>query len=424
MKKIITFLLLFSTLVARPQLPDHVYKPNIRTVKLYKAGDIYSYPVMGLNSADLLELHFDDLDASAKNCYYTYQLCNADWTPSELQPFDYIRGFQSMRITTYRYSSLSFTKYTHYQATLPDKNCMPFKSGNYLLKVFLNNDTSDLLFTKRFMVVDTRISIGAQLLKPFNLQLALSNQRIQIGVSTTNAQINAFSPQDLKVVVLQNNTWATAMMINKPNIYRGNYYEYNDDAISFPAGKEWRWVDLRTMRLRSDRVAKIVDTSKRVDIYVQPDVERKAQMYVYYHDLDGIYTVENADGNNPDWQSDYAYVHFTYVPPGNQAYPGSDLYLFGELTNYTADDASRMTFNPDKGAYEGTLFLKQGYYNYSYVMVAPDEDGRNRITLANTEGNYDVTENTYTILVYYKAFGARYDELLGYTQFSTLGSRR
>jgi hypothetical protein len=28
-----------------------------------------------------------------------------------------------------------------------------------------------------------------------------------------------------------------------------------------------------------------------------------------------------------------------------------------------------MIFNADRGAYEKTLFLKQGYYNYSYVTI-------------------------------------------------------
>src|SRR4029077_2597521 len=198
-----------------------------------------------------------------------------DWSPAALQPFDYIKGFQSNRITTYRYSSISATKYTHYQATVPDRNCVPVRSGNYLLKVFLNSDTSELLFTKRFLVIDSRVSVAAQILKPFNAQLSITDQRVQVGISTINAQINTLSPQDLKVVVLQNNIWPTAVTSNRPNIYRGNYYEYNDDAMSFPAGKEWRWIDLRSMRLMSDRMQKIVDTAKRIDIYVKPDGERK-----------------------------------------------------------------------------------------------------------------------------------------------------
>jgi hypothetical protein len=287
----------------------------------------------------------------------------------------------------------------------------------------LNNDTSAVLFTKRFLVVDSRVSVAAQVLQPFNIQLSRTDQRVQVAVSTVNSQINTLSPQDLKIVVLQNNIWPTAATVNRPNIYRGNYYEYNDDATAFPAGKEWRWVDLRSLRLMSDRVQKIVDTAKRTEVYVKPDGERKAQIYVYYHDLDGIYTIENSDGDNPYWQSDYGYVHFTYMPPGNQAYAGRDLYLFGELTNYTADDNSRMVFNPDKGAYEGTLLLKQGYYNYTYVSVDPKDKSANRFSIASTEGNFDITENNYTVLVYYKAFGARADELIGYAQVNSVNVR-
>ena len=138
------------------QLPDHIYHSNIRSVKLYNHGYIYSYPVMTLNSNDQIELHFDDLDADSKNYYYTYQLCNADWTPANIQTYDYIKGFQTTRISTYRYSSIAYTRYAHYQAIIPDRSSTPSRSGNYLLKVFLNGDTSRLVFTKRFLVVENK----------------------------------------------------------------------------------------------------------------------------------------------------------------------------------------------------------------------------------------------------------------------------
>lgn len=420
MKNILVFLLLCGVMTVQAQIPDHIYQPNIQSVKLFKYGDIYGYPVLRLNSADQLELHFDDMETNIKNYYYSFQLCNADWTPSNLQTFDYIRGFQSTRITTYRNSSISITRYTHYQATLPDRSSVPTKSGNYLLKVFLNNDTSALVLTKRFLVIDSKVAVAAQMMQPFNIQLSRTDQRVHIAVSTVNSQINTFSPQDLKVVVLQNNIWPTAATVNRPTIYRGNYYEYNDDATTFAAGREWRWVDLRSMRLMSDRVQKIVDTAKRIDIYVKPDAERRGQIYVYYRDLNGIYTLENSDGNNSFWQSDYAWVHFTYVPPARQAYAGKEVYLFGELTNYALDDAARMEFNSELGVYECTRYLKQGYYNYTYVSVDSKEKVTDRFSFANTEGNFNTTENNYTVLVYYRAFGARADELIGYALLNSI----
>ncbi|MBL7724251.1 MAG: DUF5103 domain-containing protein [Chitinophagaceae bacterium] len=422
MKKSLSLLLLLAPLCLRSQIPDHIYRGNIQTVKLFKYGDIYGYPVLALNSNEQLELHFDDMDGDVKYYYYSFQLCNADWTPANIQTFDYIRGFQSNRISTYRTSSIVQTRYTHYQAILPERNSAPIRGGNYLLKVFLNDDTSKLVFTKRFLVVNKKASVSGQVLQPFNGSFFQTHQRVQASISTAAGQINAFSPQDLKVVVLQNNIWSTASLIDRPTVFRGNYYEYSDEEnTTFAAGKEWRWIDLRSLRLRSDRVLKIIDSdsSNRTDIYVNPDIERRQQLYVYYRDLNGIYTIENTDNANPYWQSEYAWVHFTFAPAGKRPYEGRSVYLFGELTNYTQDDNSRMIFNEEKGMYEKALFLKQGFYNYSYVTVS-DKKQRDIIpSLENTEGNYWGTENSYTILVYFRSFGARADELIGYTSINS-----
>jgi hypothetical protein len=415
-------LLLFSA--TRAQIPDHIYKPNIRSVKLFNAGDMYSYPVLRLGSGEQFEMHFDDLDADVKYYYYSFQLCDADWKPSRLQSFDYIQGFQSNRITLYRNSSIVGTRYTHYQANLPERSSVITRSGNYLLKVFLNDDTSKLVFTKRFLVVNPKTVVSAIITQPFNANYFQTHQRLQISVGTASSQLNPFSPQDLKIVILQNYNWSTASLLDRPTIFRGNYYEYSDEEhTSFPAGKEWRWIDLRSLRLLSDRMQRIVDndSTNRIDVWVQPDAERRQQIYVYYRDQNGVYSIENRDNANPYWQSDYAWVHFTYAPPGNRAYEGRSVYIFGELTNYEQNDASRMTFNEEKGVYEKELYLKQGYYNYSYVTLTDRKDVQ--ASYENTEGNYWGTENAYMVLVYYRPFGARADELIGFTRLNSAFQR-
>jgi hypothetical protein len=87
------------------------------------------------------------------------------------------------------------------------------------------------------------------------------------------------------------------------------------------------------------------------------------------------------------------------------------VYLFGELTNYASDTSGKMVFNKERGAYEKTLLLKQGYYNYAYVTKPLS--GKGLPDFSQTEGDYWGTENSYTILVYYRPFGARADELIG-----------
>jgi len=426
MKKYIFIFCFYLPVLCNAQLPDHTYQENIRTIKLHKYGDIYSYPVLALGSTDMMELHFDDMDGGYKNYYYCFQLCNTDWTPANIQTYDFIRGFLTNRITNYRNSGLVQTRYTHYQAQLPEKYSIPTRAGNYLLKVFLDDDTSKLVFTRRFLVYNKKTNVSAQITQPFNADYFQTHQRIQVGVSTTEGQISAFSPQDLKIVVLQNYIWSGARVIDRPTFFRGNYYEYSDNEnLTFPSGKEWRWVDIRSLRLMSDRVMHLKDDdpSGRIDVWVKTDGERSRQLYIYYRDINGLYTVENKDGNNPYWQSDYAWVHFTYAPPGNRQYPGQNVYLFGELTNYAQNENTKMVFNDTTGVYEKALYLKQGYYNYTYITSSGKSENGVAPVYTNTEGNYWETENNYLVLVYFRPFGGRSDELVGFANLNSVFQR-
>jgi hypothetical protein len=392
--------------------------PNIGTVKLSRLGEQTSFPMINVNSTEGLELHFDDFDNRYKNYYYTFELRNADWSPTILKPFEYLKGYLNVRITTYRNSSIATTRYIHYQASVPDRTCYPNRSGNYLLKVYLNNDTSQVVFTRRMVVVNTLSSVAAQVQQPFNADLFRTAQKLSIVVQTDN-RIQTMGPSDLKVVALQNKNWQSALYLNQPTIYRGNYYEYSDEAFTaIPAGKEFRWIDLRSLRLMSDRMASLENRSDTTTVFVKPDPPRNSQVYIYYNDLNGSFTSENLEEMNPYWQSDYAWVHFSYFPAGNRPIPGSDLYLFGEFTNFAADNTGKMEFNQDRGAYEKTLFLKQGYYNYLYVTQP--SGGHGYPDMSQTEGNYWGTENSYVILVYYRPFGARADECIGYAVLNSV----
>lgn len=406
--------LLISSQYIYSQSPDSIYVNNIKTAKLYTYGNQLSLPVINLASGEQVELHFDDMDADVKYYYYTYQLCNNDWTPVNLSQFDYLKGFTQMRITNYRYSSIAYTRYTHYQAIIPDRSSYPIKSGNYILKVYLDGDTSKLAFTKRLMVVDNKAAILAKVVQPFAPEYFRTHQRIQF---TVDAKVlESFNPQQVKVVVLQNYRWDNAVKNLAPTFIRGNVLEFNSpDKAVFGGGKEWRWLDLRDFHLQSDRVLTADYKKNSTDIYVRPDGPRGAQRYVYYRDFNGMYSVEAIRGLNPFWEADYATVHFTFVPPNGVAYPKNDIYLFGQLTNYNYADSLKMIFNPDKGVYETHLFMKQGYYDYNYVGIDKD----NPSIKSEFDGNYYETENLYTILVYYKSFVGRSDELIGVATFDS-----
>jgi hypothetical protein len=88
--------------------------------------------------------------------------------PPMLSQFDFIKGYSQVRISTYRLSSVAYTRYTHYQAFLPDRNCVPTRSGNYILKVFRDGDTAKLIISKRMLVVDQKSTTAALIQQPFD----------------------------------------------------------------------------------------------------------------------------------------------------------------------------------------------------------------------------------------------------------------
>jgi Domain of unknown function (DUF5103) len=403
------------------QEPDKIYKSYIATAQLYAYGDQTQLPIYTLGGDTKIQLDFDDLEGGYKNYYYTYQLCDYDWKPNDmLQTFDYIKGFTQNRITNYRYSSIALTKYTHYQALLPDRNSMPLKSGNYLLKIFLDGDTSKLVFTKRLLVVDPKSTVSASVIQSLGTNNFTSNQKVRFFANI--GELNAFSAaQQVKAVVLQNNNWATAQRDIKPTFVRGGVLDYSSDLVAnFPGGKEWRWLDLRNFSLQTDRVETANYGKTTTDIFLKPDVDRSAQRYIYYPDYNGAFNIVTYQFINPFWQSDYATVHFSFAPPNGTAFEGKDIYLDGQLTGFGKNEKYKMVFNAEKGLYETNIFLKQGYYTYAYTLA--DKAGTD---YTNTlEGNYWDTENNYTILIYYKSFTDRVDQLIGVSQINSRRERQ
>jgi len=377
-------------------------------------------PIYTIGAEDRIQLDFDDFEGRLKNYYYSYVLCDYNWQPVNLNPFDYIKGFTVNRISTYRYSSIAFTRYTHYQAILPEKNAaVPTRSGNYLLKVFLDGDTSKAVFTKRMYVLDPKAGIAAEVVQPFTPQLFNTHQRLKFAVTLKG--INAFSAaQQVKAVVMQNNRWNTTQRDISPTYTRGNTLEYNSENIAvFEGGKEWRWLDLRSFRLQSDRVETAKYSNDRTDIFLKADADRRAQRYVYFPDYNGMYNISTTESINPSWQGDYASVYFTYIPPNGVPYPSADLYLSAAFTGYAKTDQWKMKYNADKGMYEITAFLKQGYYNYEYLLK--EQGGERKET--RMEGNYWETENNYTVFLYYKSFTDRSEQLIGISQVNSRRDR-
>jgi len=288
-----------------------------------------------------------------------------------------------------------------------------------LVKVYLDGDTSKLVFTKRLLVVENKASVSAAVVQLLGAQNFRTYQKVRFSVVTND--LNAFSAaQQVKAVVLQNNRWDMAQRDIAPTFVRGNVLDYSNENIAqFPGGKEWRWLDLRSFKLQSDRVDHADYGKTYTNMYVVKDVDRSAQRYVYYPDYDGMYNIITYESYNPFWQGDYATVKFSFEPRDGKPYEGKNIYLAGAFTGFEPSEKYKMRFNESTGLYEVSVFMKQGYYSYTYLLA--DENGVDQTN--PLEGNYWETENNYTILIYYKSFTDRTDRLIGIGRVNSLNNR-
>jgi hypothetical protein len=75
-----------------------------------------------------------------------------------------------------------------------------------------------------------------------------------------------------------------------------------------------------------------------------------------------------------------------------------------------------MIFSPEEKGYILKKPMKQGFYDYAFATWAKKEE---KLDFMETEGSWYETENEYQIFIYYRPFGARYDEVIGYQVFNS-----
>ena len=399
--------------------PDSIYQNSIHTVLIHPMNKPLAIPVVSLAEPISLLISFDDFKNEYQDYYFSVELRNADWTAVEMSAFDYLQGFNQNKISKFSVSSIATQRYYHYEFSFPNAQARPTQSGNYILKVFKNDNSNELVFTRRFFVTEDAVSMAATVQEPFDAQISKTHQKIQLVLDVK--KIPFFQTDQIKATIIQNYRYNDALTLAVPNFIRGNLLEYNsEDQFIFPAGKEARWLDIQNLRLRSDRIADINSKEKTTIITVKPDLSRASIAYYTFNDLNGGFMISNTESLQSENQNDYATVNFTYMPKDKISFMGQKLYLAGALTNNILNKEAEMIFDPALGYYKKSLLLKQGYYSYNYILR--DKEGSNPMNdFTETEGNHWETENNYSIMVYYRPPGARYDHIIG---FSTINSRQ
>jgi len=387
---------------------DVVYDENIHAVKFHLTGFPLTQPLIDLGSNATFSLTFDDLQDDVRDIYYTIIHCDADWKRSDLATMEFLDGFEEEQFERYDFSVNTLTEFTNYQLTLPNERSRWTKSGNYILVVYGNEDEITPLFTRRFMVIDPSVRIIPEMVRPANVQKGKSHQELDFEVIFEG--INVDDPKkEIQAAILQNGRWDNAVMDLPPQfIFRDRVvYDYQDKIV-FPAGKEFRFIDLRSFSFKSEGIAAIDEYQDIYEITLTPEPSRAFRPYLFIKDINGNFTVGNREEDYNLLRSDYGLVLFSIEK--NMPFYDADVYLFGKMTDWKIDKKYEMAYSEKLGLYAVDVLLKQGYYNYSYAVV---KKGTDITDLSELEGDWFETENEYTILVYYRPFGSRYDQLVG-----------
>lgn len=395
-------------------LVDTVIDKRVATVLLRRAGEWTSYPIIRFNSLENVIVSFDDFAGGFKTYTYGIVHCNADWTPSELPTTQVFNGLPENQVQTNRPSVNTLQRYSAYQFTWPENGPKPLLAGNYAILIYRDYDKSQAVAVRRVYVYDTRMGVSMNIRRSNISELRNSHQEVDFTVSLAGA--NVLRPyEQIKVYLSQNFRPDRVLTGVQPTFIRNNELVYDfEDVNSFPGGSEFRQFDIRTLRTQGLHVNRIYSDSNH-RVYLNSDRATSHQSYSFVQDLNGQAAIGFREGAGIARDEDYAYVTpellSSELPPG-------DIYVYGELTGWKVEPGAKLRFDSKTQSYYTRLYLKQGFYDYTYVAV----DAAGGVSEVGIEGSYFQTENTYICLVYFRPIGERYDLLVGYSRTNTLNS--
>ena len=386
------------------------YLDAIRTVQFFPAGEEGNLPILTLGTADKLLVSFDDLRGDVRNYYFSIEHCDANWQPSRLHAMDYATGFNEDSIEDYRTSQGTFQKYTHYSFSFPNEYIAPKVAGNYLLKVYEDADKDRLVLTRKFYVVRPLIQVDTKIGPSLRAQNRLSHQKLDVVIRSSAVSMS--NPhRDVQVHVLQNQREDNMQVLTKPMFMSNEEVKYNSsETLDFRGNNEFRYLDIRSTKSASAQVLSL-DADTAVHATLFPDRDNSHSVYGSTYDENGKFFIRNMDHADENYQSDYAYVTFSLQT--NQS-PDGDIYVVGGFNNYNRTDENRLRFDEESQSWQVTLPLKQGLYDYEYVVQTRDGQV---LTDAFSNSFFD-TGNDYLVLVYHRRTGTYWDEILGVGKIS------
>ena len=405
---------IFSLLLILPCLAtaqvQRIYDENVKTLTVVVDDDPTLPPILSLGKRHTLSIEWDEMSHDYHRYVYHLQHCNAEWEPTDgIFESDYMSGLNNQLVEEYEKSFNTTQIYTHYRLRLPSQQLRPLISGNYCLQIFHEDDdmSEDTpVLEVQFCLYENVASIRTQVSSNTDVDFNRDHQQVTLGIGY--GILNVIDPQrELKVVVFQNRRWDNRVTGLVPNIRNNAGIEFTHNRnLIFAAGSEFHRFEI----LDIHRTSMGVERMDWFDPYYHATLfaEQPQHNYTSIKDQNGVYVLRSSDDIDDATTAEYVVVHFFLHTP---RLPGGDVYVCGLWTGEPFSPDCKMEYDEINKQYHAAVLLKQGYYSYQYRQ----QDG----ATARTEGDFYQTENEYSVLVYYRGQGARYDRLVGYSVTNT-----
>ena len=388
------------------------YKPEVQTVLLFADDNQLNDPIIPLDDMmGRLTLSFDIIDGEGEVLNYTFIHCSHDWRPTDIQRMQYVSGYESDRLDDFAFSRNTLIEYVNYQLKFPNEDMMPLVSGNYLLIVY-GDDTNDLYFTRRFMVVDEKAHVGATVPRyPDDLTFTDTHQQLNVKVNVSN-YLTGNTQQYSHLTIRQNGRWDNAAEGLKPTYVYPDYisFEHHPQTV-FEATNQYQRFNTSNFYFQSENLAHIRQTDEYFEIDIATCESRARKAYVSYEDIHGEKFVYVEDENLDNaTEADYCRVNFFYKSEAPLTH--EDLYIMGALNDWCFNESNKMTYDYKLRGYTCSMVLKQGYYNFMFATL---DRQTHEIKTDLTAGNHWETNNVYKLYFYFYNALKGYDELIGYS---------
>lgn len=378
-----------------------IFSPDYRTLTVEIEGNRLAPPILVNGVDDRLVIGFDGMGDDREYLRYSIYHCDSDWKLSDLVDSEVFDGFNYADVEDYAFSRGTITHYTHYTITLPNETFGFRLSGNYIARVYPENDPDDVLLQARFMVSEGAVSVSGGVSSRTDIDYNGAHQQVAVSVDLREYPVR--DPyNDITLKITQNGRRDNIVALGHPTRVTGKTLSYeHDPKLIFRAGNKYRRMEAVSTSYPGMGVDQITFEEPYYHMWLATDHPRVGEPYRFDQTQHGRFFVREYNSTSSDTEADYVPVHFAL---DMLQIPDAEIYLDGDFTHRVFDRDSRMDYNHSAGRYEKVMMLKQGAYNYQYVVDPP---------VFNVEGDFYQTVNEYTVLVYYRAPGERYDRLIG-----------